>query len=69
MSKGKTQIFVMILLMLIVIALAAYTSTLEGNGGDVRLVSFPTATPTTDLIGSGWWNSMPSPITAEKLKP
>ncbi len=69
MRKNKTQMFVMILLMLIIIALAAYTGTLEGDGGDMQLVSFPTATPTTDLIGSGWWNSMPTPITVEKLKP
>jgi hypothetical protein len=65
-NKNKTLMVVMIILMLLVIGLFAYFSTFEGDGGVVRTSSFPTSTPTViPAESSGWWNTMPTPISVE----
>ncbi len=67
MKKNKPLTLVMVILMLLVIVLFSYLSTLEGDDGQAQTYTFPTATPTTDLVGSGWWNAMPTPLTVEGM--
>jgi hypothetical protein len=63
MKKNKTLLMILIALTVIVLALFAYFNTFEGNGGEAQTYSFPTSTPTSALVGNGWWNAMPTPIS------
>jgi hypothetical protein len=69
MKQNKALIILMVTLMVIVIALFSYFSTYEGDDGEVRTYSFPTSTPTNALVGNGWWNAMPTPISVETMRP
>jgi hypothetical protein len=62
MKKNTAVIVLMVALTVIVIALFSYFNTFEGNGGEAQTYSFPTSTPTSALVGNGWWNAMPTPI-------
>jgi hypothetical protein len=65
MKRNKTLILMMFIAALLMIALFAYLSTLERDGGEAQTFPFPTTTPTPDLVGSGWWDEMPTPVKVE----
>lgn len=67
--KNKILIWTTSVSMLLLIALFAYFNTFESDAGALRTNSFPTITPTPDLVGTGWWNTLPTPIPVETRKP
>ena len=67
--KNKTAVVILIVLIAIVFALFAYLNTFETDAGALKIASFPTATPTLELVGEGWWNELPTPRAVETMKP
>jgi hypothetical protein len=64
--KDKTLVMTAIAVMLLIV-LFAYYNTFEKSAGQVKTFSFPTSTPTVDLIGTDWWNVLPTPIKVETM--